>query len=224
MSAIGGLVDPSDMNQASDPRHLVIVAHPSPDSFCHAVAKTYATEVQALHQQVRIHDLYATGFDPVLHEPERRPLEHHDPRIAAELAALAESTVIVLVYPIWFGGPPAMLKGYVDRVLGASGGYLRLREGGVKPQLHGRYLFSILTSGTPLEWLEEYGQCLALRQGFDIYVERSAGLRDAGHLNLDEIGPHMSVARSKRAVGEVAAAARRTCGMVAAAEPDPMPV
>ena len=99
------------MQQA--PRHLIILSHPTPGSFNHQVAETYARSVVRHGQHAEIRDLYALGFDPLLR------LDAQDAR-DAERALLEACDVLVLVYPIWFGLPPAITKGYVDCVLGAA--------------------------------------------------------------------------------------------------------
>lgn len=203
------------MQQLSAPQHYIVLANPSPQSFCHALSRVYSSTVERLGHTATICDLCATAFDPVLRDAER--FDHgdrHHPWIAAELERLAASGALVLIYPIWFGGPPAILKGYVDRVLGAHCGFRSFRDGGAQPVLRGRHLLSITTSGTPAGWLEERGQRRALREGFDVYIERGFGLRDAGHLSFDEIYPNMSTAHAERALAEVSSAADRMCGLL----------
>ena len=49
---------------------LVVIAHPNPGSFTHAMAHTLAVALEASHDEVVVHDLYAEGFDPVLRDGE----------------------------------------------------------------------------------------------------------------------------------------------------------
>src|SRR3954467_1179436 len=102
----------------SAPRHAVILCHPDPKSFNRAVADAYCDAVRKQGQEVMVRDLYAMGFDPVLKAEERPTVDNFklSEDVEAEIALLASSDVFVLVYPIWFGTPPAMLKGYVERV------------------------------------------------------------------------------------------------------------
>jgi putative NADPH-quinone reductase len=96
---------------------LVVLAHPRPGSFNHAIA---ATAMQALHEnghQVIFHDLHAERFDPVI-TPEEIPAGAAlDPLIQQHCAELAAADGIVIVHPNWWGQTPAMLKGWIDRVL-----------------------------------------------------------------------------------------------------------
>lgn len=96
---------------------LVVLAHPDPRSFNHAIASAVVETLSADGHDVRFHDLYAEGFDPLLPSDEIR----RDARCAAEVdrhcAELAEAEGIVVVHPNWWGMPPAVLAGWVDRVV-----------------------------------------------------------------------------------------------------------
>ncbi|MEO6214447.1 MAG: NAD(P)H-dependent oxidoreductase [Sphingomonas sp.] len=199
------------------PDHYLVLANPSEQSFDHAIAQTYASVVASCGQSADINDLNAMAFDPVLKDDERFDRgDKRSPWIEAELARLSRCGVVVLIYPIWFGGPPAILKGYVDRVLGAHCGVGAFQSGAAQPALRGRHLLSISTSGTSTEWLREHGQPHAVREGFDLYIERGFGLRDAGHLNLDGIGRNMSSAHAAEALVKVAETAKSMCSTLLA--------
>lgn len=103
-------------------RHVVVLAHPDPTSFNAAIAHAYCETVRECGQEAILRDLYAMGFDPILknaERPDRREFEiAQDVRV--ELQNFDECDVVALIYPIWFGLPPAMMKGYVDRVIGAG--------------------------------------------------------------------------------------------------------
>jgi len=95
----------------------LIVAHPNPKSFNHAIACTARDEALALGHRVCFHDLHAEGFDPILpHEefPMKAPVP---PAIAAQSREIAEADGIIIVHPNWWSQPPAILKGWMDRVL-----------------------------------------------------------------------------------------------------------
>lgn len=83
---------------------LVIHCHPSPDSFVAAVRDAALVGLRARGHEVRVTDLYTDGFDPVFSA---------NARYTADLQ-WCES--LVLVYPTWWAGQPAMLKGWIDRV------------------------------------------------------------------------------------------------------------
>lgn len=119
-------------------RVLVVYCHPSPQSFT-AAARDRALEALATHgHDVRLTDLYADGFEPALTADERR--SHFEPGVSPELQHYADelmaAEVLVLVYPTWWSGQPAMLKGWFDRVW-ANGVAWDLPEGArsLRPRL-----------------------------------------------------------------------------------------
>jgi len=96
-------------------RILVILGHPSSNSFCAALAERYAQSALRAGHEVRQLFLGRMDFDPVLREgyQQVQPLEA-DLRQAQADILWAEH--LTLVYPIWWGGIPALLKGFFDRV------------------------------------------------------------------------------------------------------------
>ena len=106
---------------------LVILAHPNPGSFNHAIAETAVGTLERLGHSGFFHDLYAEGFDPVLPSDEILS-EDVDPVISWHCEQLASADGIVLVHPNWWGMPPAILKGWLDRVVRPEVAY-RFEEG-----------------------------------------------------------------------------------------------
>jgi putative NADPH-quinone reductase len=95
----------------------VILAHPHPGSFNHAIADEAAVILQKSGHTVTVHDLYREQFDPLLlydEIPRDAPL---DPVIAMHCREIAAADGIIFVHPDWWGMPPAILKGWIDRVL-----------------------------------------------------------------------------------------------------------
>jgi NAD(P)H dehydrogenase (quinone) len=106
----------------------LILAHPSQKSFNHALAETAVDELQRIGHRVQFHDLYAEKFDPVLPADE---IVHGDlmpENVKHHCTEIANADGIVIVHPNWWGQPPAILKGWVDRVLCAGVAY-RFLEG-----------------------------------------------------------------------------------------------
>jgi len=109
-------------------RVSVILAHPGPESFNHAIAATVVKTLAENGHTVAFHDLYTEHFDPVLpyaEIPRDAPL---DPVIARHCSEIATADGIVIVHPDWWGQPPAILKGWIDRVIRPGIAY-RFREG-----------------------------------------------------------------------------------------------
>lgn len=100
-------------------RVLLVYCHPCDESFNAAVRDTALGALAEAGHETRLLDLYSMGFDPVLSADERRA--YHTPGenergIADHLAHLRWCEAIIFVYPTWWYGPPAMLKGWLDRV------------------------------------------------------------------------------------------------------------
>jgi NAD(P)H dehydrogenase (quinone) len=99
-------------------RVLVVYCHPSDDSFVAAVRDRVTAGMTAAGAEVRLTDLYADGFDPLFSAAERANhlVAGTDPSIASYGDDLRWCDTLVLVYPTWWSGQPAMLKGWIDRV------------------------------------------------------------------------------------------------------------
>lgn len=95
----------------------VILAHPHPGSFNHAIAEAALEALQQNNHEVAFHDLYREGFDPILpfeEIPKGAPL---DPAIQRRCGEISRADGIIVVHPNWWGMPPAILKGWIDRVI-----------------------------------------------------------------------------------------------------------
>lgn len=194
-------------------RHTVILCHPDPASFNAAVAARYVRTIQAMGQEAVLRDLYRMNFDPILRSDERPTAEDFtvSADVAEELEILAQTDTLVLVYPIWFGMPPAMLKGYLDRVLGSGFPYTFIRDRAPHPLLGGKKLLSFSTSGTSKQWLDEQGAWLALRIIFDRYIERGFSLESSEHIHFPSVIADLDRTVAERHLQSVEMAAKRMC-------------
>jgi NAD(P)H dehydrogenase (quinone) len=107
---------------------LVILGHPDPRSFSHALADAVCQAMRADGQRVVFHDLHAEGFDPALPSAEISKDGLLPPVIRQHCDELAAADGIVIVHPNWWGQPPAVLKGWIDRVIRPGVAY-RFEEG-----------------------------------------------------------------------------------------------
>ena len=98
-------------------RISVILGHPDPNSFNHALAKAAVDALLAKGIEVCFHDLQAEGFDPVLPAAELARDAVLPPLVARHCQEIRQADGLVIVHPNWWGQPPAVLKGWVDRVL-----------------------------------------------------------------------------------------------------------
>lgn len=118
-------------------RTLVLYAHPCEESFNAAVHKTVVDTLTDRGWDVDDCDLNAEGFFPVLTEAERRGY-HNEPEniepVKAYVERLQAAEALVMVFPVWNFGYPAILKGFLDRVF-LPGISFKLQDGGVRPGL-----------------------------------------------------------------------------------------
>jgi NAD(P)H dehydrogenase (quinone) len=190
-------------------RHLVVLSHPRDDSFCHQIAAAYCEEVEACGQSPVLRDLYKLRFDPILEAPEVPELS-----VIYDLTEIRRCDVLVFIYPIWFGLPPAMIKGYVDRVLG--GGFVPSSE---HPRandrfLRGRRMVSFSTSASTDAWFTEHGQMGALRDAFDGYLQDIFGLAGTDHVHIGAVVENMGAAYAEAELLRVREMARSVCARV----------
>lgn len=131
-------------------RALVLFAHPCGESLGAALHGRVVDTLKGRGWEVDDCDLYAEGFQPVLTEAERRGY-HDEPGniapVADYVARLRAAEALVMVFPVWNFGFPAILKGFLDRVF-LPGVSFRLENGKVKPNLtHVRKLAAVTTYG-----------------------------------------------------------------------------
>ena len=131
-------------------RAMVVFAHPCDESFSSALHDTVVETLRGRGWEVDDCDLYAEGFSPVLTAAERRG--YHDTAtntgpVQGYVDRLLAAQALVMVFPVWNFGYPAMLKGFFDRVF-LPGVAFRLEDGHVRPNLtHIRKLAAVTTYG-----------------------------------------------------------------------------
>ena len=119
-------------------RVVVVVAHPDPDSFTHAIASTAAAALSKAGHQTTVVDLYGEGFRVAMSKGEW--LAYHgdrpilDPMVERHAEIIKQAEALVFVYPTWWSTMPAILKGWLERVLVPGVGFVfdekqRVRRG-----------------------------------------------------------------------------------------------
>jgi len=133
----------------------VILAHPEKTSFNHSIALAAAEQLTQNGHEVCFHDLHEEEFDPILPASEAPKAAALPPNIAAHCAEIAEADGIIIVHPNWWGQPPAILKGWIDRVMRPGVAYEFLEgdkgEGVPKGLLKSRSAIVFNTSNTGAE-------------------------------------------------------------------------
>ncbi len=187
-------------------KHAIIIAHPNPRSLTHAVGNAYRQSVEALGQQAIVRDLYAMRFDPCLKASEIPSPSgfRFEADVVAERKVLADVDVFAFVYPFWFNAPPAILKGYADRVFSMGFGY-EPGMGGTESLLDGKKLISFTTSGAPDQWVRDTGALQTLMTLFDRHLGAMCGLQVVDHVHTGGIVSNIT----EEAVDDVLAGVRR---------------
>lgn len=139
---------------------LLVTAHPLQDSLCAHLAECAAQALVAAGHEVIHENLYAQDFSPALTADERRSYyaPSYDRTLVAQQAArLLEAEAIVLVFPTWWFGFPAILKGWFDRVWGPGIAYDHADDlGAIRPRLHRlRHVLAVTTLGSPW-WVDRF--------------------------------------------------------------------
>ena len=134
---------------------LVILAHPDGRSFNHAIAQAAIDALRANGHEPIFHDLYEERFDPILPASEIPGGAALPADIRTHCRELSSADGIVIVHPNWWGQPPAILKGWVDRVIRPGVAYEFLEgdkgEGIPNGLLKGKTAVVFNTSNTPDE-------------------------------------------------------------------------
>lgn len=138
---------------------LIVVAHPLKKSLCGRFANVAATCLEEKGNQVTVIDLYEAKFGAALTKEERAsyygvPYQTCD--VATEIAQLKAAEMLVLVFPTWWFGFPAVLKGWFDRVWAPGHAYDHASDlGAIKPRLKNlKKTYVITTLGSP--WWVDY--------------------------------------------------------------------
>ncbi|MET0468864.1 MAG: NAD(P)H-dependent oxidoreductase [Aeromicrobium sp.] len=200
---------------------MLLLAHPRPDSYCHALAERVGERLLDLGHEVRSHDLYAERFDPILttyeshtsgRDVESMLAQEDDPLLALHREELRQAQGLAVVHPNWWGMPPAILTGWINRVVVPGVAY-RLADatGYPEPLAPVDRLFVVNTSDTTDEREETlykdplasiWGRCVApylgsptvtrrvLRPVTDATDEqRLAWIDEVGALATEAFGP-----------------------------------
>ena len=96
---------------------LIILGHPDTNSFNHAIADICKDRLIENGHSIIYHDLYAEGFNPIIDKSEIPKFGQIDNIIKRQCDDLINSDGIIIIHPNWWGQPPAIMKGWIDRVI-----------------------------------------------------------------------------------------------------------
>jgi NAD(P)H dehydrogenase (quinone) len=129
---------------------LIIYAHPHTGGHCAEILKEVTQRLHNAKIKHDVIDLYRIKYDPVLHEAEHYTRGKR--KISAEnrkfQKMIADADSLIFIYPVWWGSMPAILKGFMDRVLTPG---FAFRYEGSRPigLLHGKHALIYQTTGSP---------------------------------------------------------------------------
>ncbi|WP_248925328.1 NAD(P)H-dependent oxidoreductase [Paenibacillus hamazuiensis] len=164
-------------------KHLIVYAHPNPDSFNHAILETMVRALKQKGHEITVRDLYGLNFSPVLKPQDTAAMKAgQTPQdIKIEQDYIAQADVITFIYPIWWTGMPAILKGYVDRVFAYGFAYAYGAQG-IDKLLTGKKGFIINTHGTPKDIYDQIGMTAGLKVTSDTGILEFTGIEPVDHL------------------------------------------
>ena len=135
-------------------RVLVVFAHPLEDSFAATLRDTVVEALKASGHLVDLCDLYKQSFDPVLSAHEWRAYKdtsENARNVSEQVQSLRQAEGIIFVFPSWWYGMPAILKGYFDRVW-LPGVAFEFGPQAIRPLLTGIRLFGVVTTTGAPQW------------------------------------------------------------------------
>lgn len=182
-------------------KNLIVVCHPNPKSFTCAIAKTVETALAAKGETFVTRNLYELKFNPILAGADF--MEFKAGRIPADIAEeqkhISAAQNIIFVYPLWWTGLPAMLKGYVDRVF-SKGFAWDFDANGLKKMLTGKRGLLITCHGNPKAFYDSIGMYPALNLTSDNGIFDFCGIEVAGHQYFDSVPAVDDAARKQMLV------------------------
>jgi NAD(P)H dehydrogenase (quinone) len=171
-------------------RHLVVFAHPRPQSFSRSVCDSYVGAVQTLGHEVVLRDLYAMRFNPVADADEARTRPSADPApdVRVEMDHLVAADVVTFISPVWWIAPPAIMKGWLDRVLRGGGFAYGYGPGGPRGTLVGKRGLVFTSSGSTEREFVDTRKLDAIRVMWGAGTVEFCGISLLDHLHFAPVG------------------------------------
>lgn len=195
-------------------RHLIIYAHPNPKSFCAKICERIVELSSSAGNKIDVRDLYKDRFNPVLSAKDFESIKSGTiPRdIAKEQNFVKQADLITVVFPLWWTGYPAILKGWIDRVLMHGFAFKHSPKTGITPLLTGKKVQIITTMGASVDEYEKNGlmDAMALTMGDNVWS--FCGCDDAGMIVLGEV-PGMSDLERSEVIREVESTVLQSLGV-----------
>ncbi len=179
---------------------VIIFAHPWHGSFNKAILGKVESGLQNRQKHYEVIDLYKDGFNPALDESNLQKFalgETVDPLVLKYQELLKEADELVWIFPIWWFDTPAMIKGFLDKVMLKQFAYTSSSAGMLKGLLtHIKKSTVITTSGGPTWYIRFFGGN-AVKKTFIKSTLKTVGLKHATWINCSKTGPKDQEPREK---------------------------
>jgi NAD(P)H dehydrogenase (quinone) len=176
-----------NLSKIENMKNLVIYAHPNTDSLNHFFKETILESLEKSGQEVVVRDLNKIGFNPVLslEDMNGQRLGKVSDDVKKEQDYITWADQIIFIYPIWWTGMPAIMKGYIDRVFSYGFAY-RYDEGVQKGLLTGKQTIIVNSHGKSNAEYEATGMDKALALTSDTGIFNYCGLEIKQHFYFDK--------------------------------------
>lgn len=175
--------------------HLIIYCNPNPRSLSSAYKDAIVELTEMSRNPVNTRDLYNIGFHPVLEQTDFDAQKHGQipEEIKVEQDYVRWADLLTFIYPVWWAGMPAILKGYIDRVFSRGFAYTMDESGHPVGLLTGKKVVVLNNMGSPYTYYDKNGMLKSMAQTVDQGIFEFCGMqviehRFFGHLDAASKG------------------------------------
>jgi NAD(P)H dehydrogenase (quinone) len=171
---------------------LIILAHPNEESFTAAICNEVKKHLTFKNHEVRVRDLYKLGFNPILTEDNHTSFYQNNlpKEILMEQNEITWADNLVYVFPCWWCGMPAILKGYFDRVF-TNGFSFRFSKDGTEGLLKGKKAVIFQTASQTEEFMKPNQLVSSMETSMDIGIFDYCGINVITHKFFFSV-PHVN--------------------------------
>ncbi|WP_299092774.1 NAD(P)H-dependent oxidoreductase [uncultured Metabacillus sp.] len=182
---------------------LIILAHPNEDSFNHAICSEVKEHLTKRNFEVKIRDLYKLKFDPLLTEDNHT--EFYQTKLPKDILEeqneITWAENLVFIFPTWWCGMPAILKGYIDRVF-TNGFAFRFGKGEIDGLLKGKRAIILQTTSQTEEFMKPSQLVSSMETSMDVGIFDYCGINVITHKFLFSV-PHVDKETREKMLKEI---------------------
>ncbi|KAG1661937.1 putative NAD(P)H oxidoreductase [Nymphon striatum] len=161
---------------------LIVFTHPNSSSFNHAILERISAGLKEAGHTIKVKDLYQENFDPILSANDLEQLQQGKtpPKIAKEQEQLLWADSLIFIYPLWWFGRPAMLKGWFDIVM-TNGLAFEYSSDGAKGLLKHERALVLITAGGSKQYFEDSDALQLIHRPITDGTLSFCGIKDVSH-------------------------------------------